>query len=268
MTIIPLSILDLIIAASLVLLLAIASFGFRLSIEKQLIVSGIRTVIQLSLIGYVLKFLFQEEKLIWISIMAVIMVVAGGREVAARQKYQLKGQWNFAMGTSALFISSFTIAIFALNLIINTSPWYKPQYAIPLLGMLLGNTMTGIALAMNHFIQNTVQQRTIIEQRLLLGQSGSEAISDIRKESMKTGLIPSINSMATVGLVSLPGMMTGQILAGNSPVDAVKYQILIMFLICGGTGFGIMLSVSLTARHIFDSRHRLKITRLVKEEMP
>ncbi len=267
MTIIPLSIQDLLIAASLVLLLAGASFGFRLSIEKQLIISALRTVIQLSLIGYVLKFLFQQEKLIWIAIMAVIMVVVGGKEVAARQTYKLKGQWNFAMGTGAMFISSFTITIFSLNLIINTSPWYKPQYSIPLLGMLLGNTMTGIALSINHFLQNTVQQRTIIEQRLLLGQSCREAISDIRKESMKTGMIPSINSMATVGLVSLPGMMTGQILAGNSPIDAVKYQILIMFLICGGAGFGILMAVSLTSRHVFDTRHRLRITRLVTKEI-
>ena len=103
------------------------------------------------------------------------------------------------------------IVIFALALvaIIQPVPWYRPQYAIPLLGMLLGNTMSGVALALERLTQGTWQQRTIIEGRLLLGQGWREAIGEVRREAMRSGMIPTISGMATAGLVSLPGMMTG-----------------------------------------------------------
>jgi putative ABC transport system permease protein len=156
------------------------------------------------------------------------------------------------------------VTILALVVIIQGEPWYAPQYAIPLLGMLLGNTMNGIALGMGRLTESAWQQRAVLEARLLLGQGRDEAILDLRRDSVRTGMIPIINSMAAAGLVSLPGMMTGQILAGSPPVEAVKYQILIMFLIAGGTGFGVVVSLWLTARHLFDDRHRLRLDRLGK----
>jgi putative ABC transport system permease protein len=85
---------------------------------------------------------------------------------------------------------------------------------------------------------------------------------EVRRESMRAGMIPTINAMAAAGIVSLPGMMTGQILAGSTPIDAVLYQILIMFLISGSTGFGTVIAVSLATRRLFDERHRLRLDRL------
>jgi putative ABC transport system permease protein len=149
--------------------------------------------------------------------------------------------------------------VMILALVIKVEPWYKPQYAIPILGMLLGNTMNGIALAMNTFSQQVWKQKAIVEQKLALGMEANESVREIWQESIKTGLIPIINSMAAAGLVSLPGMMTGQILAGNDVGDAVKYQILIMFMISSGTGFGVMLSLWLMRRKMFDDRDRLII---------
>jgi putative ABC transport system permease protein len=96
----------------------------------------------------------------------------------------------------------------------------------------------------------------------MLGQTWQTAVSDIRRESIRSGLIPIINSMSVAGLVSLPGMMTGQILAGNPPEVAVKYQILIMFLIAAGTGFGTLSAVWMGSRRLFDQRHRLRLDRL------
>ena len=91
-------------------------------------------------------------------------------------------------------------------------------------------------------------------------------MSGIRRESARVGMIPIINAMAAAGLVSLPGMMTGQILAGAPPIEAVKYQILIMFLIAAGTGFGTLIAVGAGARHLFDDRHRLRLDRLSAPE--
>ena len=163
-----------------------------------------------------------------------------------------------------MFISSFSITIIALTVIIQNAPWYMPQYAIPLMGMMLGNTMNGISLGLDRLTTTAWQQKAIIENRLMLGQDWNEAIGDIRRESIRSGMIPIINAMAAAGLVSLPGMMTGQILAGNPPVEAVKYQILIMFMIAGGAGFGNMTAVWLGSRRLFDDRERLRLDRLRK----
>jgi len=105
----------------------------------------------------------------------------------------------------------------ALTVVIDIKPWYEPQYAIPLLGMLLGNTMSGIAISLDRLTQTAWVQKAAIEARLILGQDWGAAIGEIRKESIRSGLIPIINSMTVAGIVSLPGMMTGQILAGSPP---------------------------------------------------
>lgn len=262
MNMVSLSTTDLGLAALLVIFLAILCRRMQLGIEGQLLVAAIRTVVQLLLIGLVLETLFSNVNLLWITAIAVVMLLAAGREVMARQQRCFKGLWGFGMGTFAMFISSFTVTVLALVTIINTEPWYTPQYAIPLLGMMLGNTMNGIALGLDRLTQTTWQQRAIIEQRLMLGASRTEAILEIRREAMRSGMMPMINAMAAAGLVSLPGMMTGQILAGSPPIEAVKYQILIMFLITAGTGFGVSAALGLASRKLFDDRHRLRLDAL------
>ena len=260
--IIELSPWELSLAALLVIALAVVCRQLQLGVGGRLLWSAARTVIQLSLIGFVLKALFASSSPGWVLLMGMVMLLAAGREVRARQKNRLRGMWSYGTGWGAMFISSFAVAVLALTVMIGPEPWYAPRYAIPLLGMLMGNTMNGLSLSLNHLTQNVRSHRAVIETRLALGQTKSEAIVDIRRESVRTGLIPIINSMAAAGLVSLPGMMTGQILAGNSPMDAVKYQILIMFLIAGGTGFGTLSAVWMTSHRLFDKRHRLRLDRL------
>ncbi|MBD3335608.1 MAG: iron export ABC transporter permease subunit FetB, partial [Candidatus Eisenbacteria bacterium] len=262
MNLIFLTPLDLSITALLVLALAGATIMMRLGLARQLLVAALRTTLQLLLIGWVLKAIFAYARLGWIALVAAIMLAAAGREVWARQKRKLRGWHGFGIGASSMFLSSFAVTILALLAVVGPRPWYAPQYAIPLLGMLLGNTMNGVSLAMDHLTRSAWQQRPIIEQRLLLGQTRTEALGDIRRDSMRTGMIPIINAMAAAGLVALPGMMTGQILAGSPPVEAVKYQIMIMFLIAAGTGFGTLAAVWQTGRRLFDSRHRLRLDRL------
>ncbi|MBU1701298.1 MAG: iron export ABC transporter permease subunit FetB [Candidatus Eisenbacteria bacterium] len=267
MNVISLSAVDLSVAALLILGLAGLSAWIRLGVGRQILIAALRTTVQLLLIGWVLKALFAHIHLGWVALMALIMLAAAGREVVSRQKRPLAGWRGYGVGSSSMFISSFAITILALNLIIKPDPWYTPQYAIPLLGMMLGNTMNGIALATDRLTQSAWQQRMVIEQRLMLGHTRSQAISDIRRECLRTGMIPMINAMSAAGLVSLPGMMTGQILAGSPPVEAVKYQILIMFLITAGTGFGSILTIWLASHRLFDARHRLRLDRL-KGDLP
>jgi putative ABC transport system permease protein len=264
MSVIALSPLDLSLAGALVVVLAIISRSMRLQLGRQLLVAAVRTTVQLLLIGLVLKALFGHVHPGWVALMACVMLLAAGREVMSRQKRRFTGAWSFGLGTLSMFVSSFTITVLALVVIISPQPWYEPQYAIPLLGMLLGNTMNGIAIGMDRLTASAWDQRTLIEGRLMLGQTWRQAIAGLRNESIRSGLIPIVNAMMAAGLVSLPGMMTGQILGGSPPMEAVKYQILIMFLIAGGTGLGTMTAVWLGSRRLFDERQRLRLDRLRK----
>lgn len=262
MNVISLSPFDLSMAALLVLILAGISIILKLNLASQIVVAAIRTVVQLLLIGLVLKVLFAQVSLFFVSALSIFMLLIAGREVMARQQRRFGGLWGYGLGTLSMFISSFTLTVYALIVVVGTDPWYTPQYAIPLLGMMLGNTMTGVSLALDKLTTTAWQQRSVIEARLILGQDWRTAIGDITRDSVRIGMMPMINAMAAAGLVSLPGMMTGQILSGTEPVEAVKYQILIMFLITAGTGFAAILATWVGARRLFDDRQRLRLERL------
>ena len=253
---------DLLLSALLVCALAIVTWQHYATLAKQLLVSAVRTAIQLTLVGMVLKVLFADGQWLWVAAMALVMLLVAGREVMSRQHHRFTDGWGYGIGTVSMFISSFTIAIFGLLVVIGNDPWYQPQYAIPLLGMLLGNTMNGISLALDRLTHAAKEQKEVIEARLMLGHSANEAISGIRQQVIRSGMIPIINAMAAAGIVSLPGMMTGQILAGAEPGEAVKYQIMIMFLISAGAGFGTMAAVHLAVRRLFDDRERLRLDRI------
>jgi putative ABC transport system permease protein len=259
---VTLSIVDLVIAALLVLLLALLSLRQHAGISRQLLVAALRTAVQLTLIGLVLKTLFANAQLGWVTLLALVMLLVAGREVMVRQERRFTGWRGYTVGTVSMFLSSFAVTVFALVAILGNDPWYAPQYAIPLLGMLLGNTMNGIAIAMDRLTSAAWEKRNIIEARLMLGERSERAVADLRVQAMRSGMIPIINAMAAAGVVSLPGMMTGQILAGAPPVEAVKYQILIMFLIAVGTGLGTLAAVTIGSRHLFDERQRLCLDRL------
>ena len=262
MNVISLSPFDLSMAAILILILAALSLILKLDLASRIVIAAIRTVAQLLLIGLVLKELFAQVNLLLIAVLSIFMLLIAGREVMARQKRRFGGLWGYGLGTLSMFVSSFTLTVYALIVVVGTEPWYTPQYAIPLLGMMLGNTMTGVSLALDRLTTSAWQQRAIIEARLTLGQDWRTAIGDITRDSVRIGMMPMINAMAAAGIVSLPGMMTGQILSGTEPMEAVKYQILIMFLITAGTGFSAMLATWLGARRLFDDRQRLRLERL------
>ncbi len=262
MELIRLTPLDLAITAGLMLLMAALSWRLHLGVERRLLISAARSIVQLSLVGLLLRSIFDAESLWMIGGISLVMLTAAGYEVMARQKQRYRGGWGFGIGAVSMFLSSFTMTLAALVVIIGVEPWYAPQYLIPLLGMLLGNTMSGVAVALDNLTQNARRLRREIEGRLILGQTWHQAIDDIRRDALRSGLIPIINAMAAAGLVSLPGMMTGQILSGSPPMEAAKYQIMIMLLIATGTGLGAILAVWIGSRRLFDERHRLRLDRL------
>jgi hypothetical protein len=144
MNVIALSPLDLAVAALLIVALGGLSLRMHIGVERQLLVSAARSTIQLFLIGLVLKVLFESAQPVWVALLTTVMLVVAGREVMVRQKRRFVGCWGFGVGTLSMFVSAFAVTVMALLLVIGTDPWYAPQYAIPLLGMVLGNTMNGI----------------------------------------------------------------------------------------------------------------------------
>lgn len=262
MNIEQLSYWDIAFAGGIALALAALFRGMRLGISGSLLVASSRMVVQLLLIGYVLHFLFEEGRPWLVAVMATVMLAVASREIVARQKRKLSWWRSWRLGATTLFFSSFAIAIFGLFVVVKPTPWYSPQYVIPLLGMILSNTMNAISLGMDRLTSTIYDNSAVIEQRLALGQRPQEAIDGYAKDCLRSGMTPVINSMTTAGLVALPGMMTGQILAGASPFDAVKYQIVIWFLIAGGCGFGLAVSLRLLKRQLFDHRERLRVERL------
>lgn len=257
-----LSVVDLILAGLLVLALGGVQLLLGLGLLRSLVWGSVRMVLQLLLVGLVLKSLFAVANLGWITLMAMVMLLLAGYEVTARQKRPIKGWRGYGIGLASMGVTAAIITLFTLMIIIQPQPWYTPQYAIPLLGMILGNTMTGIGLALNHLTQTAWSSRNQIEARLLMGQTARMATRELRADALRAGLIPTLNMLAAAGLISLPGMMTGQILAGAPPMEAVRYQILIMLLITAATGFGSMLAVHLGSLRLFDARDRLRLDRL------
>jgi putative ABC transport system permease protein len=253
---------DLALGSLLVLANAGLSLGLQLGIHRRLLVAACRMVIQLSLMGLVLAALFSHVSPLWTGLAALFMVLFAGREAVARQDRPLAGWWSFGLGTGAMTMAASLVTLFALTTALGPDPWYDPRYAIPLLGMILGNTMTGVSLGLHSLCNGVVLRRSAVEARLMLGATRMEALGPVIRDSLRSALMPVINSMAATGVVSLPGMMTGQILGGVAPMEAVKYQILIMFLISGGTGLGAVAAVLGGMHRLTDHRHRLRLDRL------
>jgi len=262
---IPLSFLDLTLAAGFVILAGIVSLALRLGLERRLALAAVRTVVQLLLVGYVLKFVFGQAT--WYAVLALtaVMITAASRAAIARASRTYPGAAPQAFLT--LCITGLTTTLLVTQLVIGIEPWYQPRYLIPLLGMVLGNGLTGISLCLDTLLESLAERRDRVEMELAHGATRWEAARIPLRDAVRRGMIPIINAMMVVGLVSLPGMMTGQILAGADPMDAVKYQIVIMFLISGATALGSIGVALLTYRRLFNERHQLRAELIQKRDV-
>lgn len=255
---------DVAIAALLILVNGIISIAMKLDLEKRLFLASIRTVTQLSLIGFVLEWIFNQNNWFYLFLIALFMTVTAGVTSARNAQRYYFGMW--INGIYAVLISSWLVTSIALLTIIRPETWKESpaQFLIPLLGMILGNTLNGISLGMNQLNDTLLSKRYEVEMLLTLGATRWQAARESIRHAVRSGMIPIINTMTVVGLVSLPGMMTGQILAGASPLNAVKYQIMIMFLIAAGTALGTIISVLLSYHKLFNTDHQFLYERIRK----
>ncbi len=251
---------QLLLAASLIAVNLALSLGLRLGLTRTLLIASVRMTVQLLLIGLVLEWVFALDEPLPILAIALLMSALAGVSAVQRTKRRFAGvYWDSLV---SVLSAAFLVTGFALVGIVRVRPWYDAQYLIPLLGMVLGNVLNGISLALDRFTEGVAQRRAQAELLLTLGATRWEAGHALIVDALRVGMIPTVNAMMVMGIVSLPGMMTGQILAGAAPADAVRYQIVIMFMIAAATALGAFGVVMLAFVRLFDRQHRLRSERL------
>jgi len=253
-------------AAALIVVNGVVSLMLRLRMGTQLVVASVRTVVQLLLVGLVLEWVFRFDRWYLVLALASLMTLIAGLTAIGRTERRYRGIWIDAV--ISIWSSAWMVMGFALFVVLHgIEKWFQPQYAIPLLGMVLGNTLNGVTIGLHSFLEALVRERDQIDSLLALGATRWEAARHPVQHSVRTGMIPIINSMMIVGLVSLPGMMTGQLVSGMSPIEAVKYQIVIMFLIASATALATVATVLLCWRRVFNHRHQFLHHRITKRRV-
>ncbi|MBS4032578.1 MAG: iron export ABC transporter permease subunit FetB [Clostridiales bacterium] len=226
--------------------------------EKEIALSTVRMTLQLILTGFVLVYLFENPHpllvLLTLAIMQLFAISNIFKRVKTKLSHKLKKIIALAMVTGTL-----TSLLYFILVVINLSPWYEPRYFIPLAGMLIGNSMTGISLGVTRLVEGMNTQKKLVETALMLGATPKAASRQITDNAFDAAILPTINSMVGMGIVFLPGMMTGQILAGISPITAIEYQIAIMLGIVGSVALTVILFVQLGYKTFFNHEQQFEI---------
>ncbi len=232
-----------------------ASVALRLHLERDLLWGTVRAFAQLFLVGYVLDIVFALDRPLLVMAVFVFMVFWAAHAVRGRVRDPQIGV--FAPTFVSMVVSYLAVTTVVTAVVVQVDPWWTPQYFIPLGGMIAGNSMNAISVCLERLLTGLRERREAIELALSLGATYREATADLLAEAVRAGMIPSINALMTVGLVSLPGMMTGQILAGVAPVSAVKYQIVVMLMLVASTAIGSVVVAAVVRRRCFTSSQQL-----------
>ena len=246
---------QLLLALLFILIAQIASFVYHLGLNKDITVGTVRTFAQLFLMGYVLTFIFRIENL-WLTL-GIFVVMAVSASFIIRGRVKEKDVPYMLPTFMTMFVSYFITALFVTGLIVGVAPWWEPRYFIPIGGMVIGNSMSALAIALERLFREMRQQKGLIETRLCLGANYREASSEMFRNAVSAGMIPSINAMMGVGLVFIPGMMSGQILAGADPLQAIRYQIVIMLMLVGSTATTYIITLLIIRKRCFGKGEEL-----------
>ena len=247
---------DLVVSLSFIALSLFLIKKWHLDLEKTLLIGTFRTFIQLTLMGYILTWFFKQEHWAFMLTLLFIMILIASYEGWRRQKEEIPH--FFSAMLIALMGSAVLVLGTILFFILEVEPWFSPYAAIPIGGMIIGNGLNSSSLTANRFIGELKHRETEIETLLALGASPREAVFDAMKKSINSALIPNINGMMTVGIVQIPGVMTGQILAGIDPIVAVRYQIMIMYMWFTSSALANLILLALVYRQYFTKDMQLK----------
>ena len=226
--------------------------------EGDILLASVRMTLQLGLIGYVLVYIFDNPSPFYTIIFIVLMEVFAIINIFKRVKEEISPRLKKVIALSMVAGNLVSILYF-LFIVIRVAPWYNPRYFIPITGMLIGNSMTGISLGVSRLVGGIESKKNQIEAALMLGAKPKLAVKEIIDNAFDAAILPTINSMLGMGIVFLPGMMTGQILAGLSPLSAIKYQIAIMLGILGSVSLTVIIFINLAYKSFFNKDSQLTL---------
>lgn len=250
------------IASSFILINGLISLVLGLQLEKTLIIAAVRCLVQLTIMGYILEDVFKTRHPAIVMFMAFVLIFLGAYEtVYNKSKQTYKGMFLYVLISSG--VSTLVVGIIGARWAMKQDPFWMPEIFIPTIGMLLGNAMSGMAVALSSCLSSVDSRKEQIETYLAFGASRWEAGQSIAIEAVRLSMLPTINQMSVIGLIAIPGMMAGQLLAKAPIGNAIKYQQIIMFLISASTALGVLSAVVSCIRVMIDSRHRLRPERII-----
>ncbi|MBC1241498.1 ABC transporter permease [Nostoc sp. 2RC] len=252
---IELDFVDLGIALGLMAMAIGVSIWEKLGLELNLALVTGRTILQLLVLGYILDFIFALNNG-W-AVLAILAIMLTITAIVARNRISQKIPYVLPLVWGAIFISTAVTVLYTSFLILQPNRWYEPQYVIPLAGIVIGNAMNAAAIAGERLVSTINSSHVEIETYLSLGATPEQAIAQYRKESIRAALIPTFNQMILIGMVAIPGITTGQLLAGVRPLDAISYEILITFLVAFANLLTTVLLTRGLCRQFFNSAAQL-----------
>lgn len=250
-TVNDISVVSLLVASSLVVLTLFFSYWQKLGLGKEIIVGAVRAVIQLLIVGFVLDYIFGYQSALFTAGLLLFMMLNASYNAAKRGK----GIKHSAVISFVAILSGtlITLAVLLLSGILR----FVPNQIIPVGGMIISNSMVAIGLCYKQLNANFSTKQAEVETKLALGADVLPASIDIIREVIKTGMVPTIDSAKTLGIVTLPGMMTGLILAGTPPIQAVKYQMMVTFMLLSTTSIASFIATYLAYRSFFNNKKQL-----------
>jgi len=243
---------SLFLAAMLVLVALGISLWQKLGLDRDIVIGVVRAVVQLFIVGYLLKYIFRVNNL-WLTLAMIGFIIFNAAWNAKKRGPGI--DHALAISLLAIFVSTgVTLGVLVLSGAIK----FVPSQMIPISGMIASNSMVAIGLAYRSLNSQFHDQRQGVLERLALGAGLLDASIAIVREAIRTGMSPTIDSAKTVGLVSLPGMMSGLIFAGVDPVRAIRYQIMITFMLLSATSLGSIIACYLAYRNFYNEQKQLK----------
>lgn len=254
--VINLTLMNISFAYGLILLASALACLLRVGESRQMLWASVRMGLQLLAVGYLLDAVFSINSPLLVVFVLVVMAGFSLQVMGSRVRRKMPGFYR-VMGSS-IFIGCGSVTFLFCSLVVGYAPWYDPRYLIPLAGMIIGNSMNGASLAAERLASEIAERREEIETTICLGGTARQSSETAVRNAFRAALIPTINTMAAMGIVALPGMMTGQILSGTVPAVAVRYQIAIMCAIAGAVAITAYLILLQGYRNYFTAAHQLR----------
>lgn len=242
------------VAATLALVaVAVAvSLWQRTDLEADIGIAVARSFVQLTAIGYVINLIFEQDRLGFVIALIAVMVVFGALTARHRAR-EVPGAFLPLLAALALAGTSTLVLVVALGVF---EP--EPRFLVPVGGMVVGNSMTAAAVALNRLGDEVRAQAGRIEATLALGATSTQAMLPVIRRSLRSGMIPLIDSTKTTGLIFFPGTMVGMLLAGAEPIDAVRLQLILLYTLLGSVALAALLATALAYRNFFTPAHQLR----------